>query len=259
MYNSHKKSGSIASILTKEVPKEEVSKYGVVVTDENDKITQFQEKPAVEDALSDKINTGIYMFEPEIFDHIPAGEEYDIGGELFPVLVEKNLPFFGFCQNFQWVDMGSLPDVFDCQSQVLNKEIEGLDIPGQEIGDGIHCNIHSSVDLTKSSVTGPVYFASGVIVEEGATIEGPAVIGPNCVIEKDAKVLRCYIDQDKRVRSGAVLEDMVVHDKYAIARDGSIHDLRLLKCEWMIDDVRNTDELGKYEEILQEELKSRAG
>ncbi len=62
----HKEKGSIATVIMKSVPREEVPSYGVVVTDENDRIKAFQEKPTVEEALSTSINTGIYLFEPEV-------------------------------------------------------------------------------------------------------------------------------------------------------------------------------------------------
>ncbi|MFM6279040.1 MAG: NDP-sugar synthase, partial [Dolichospermum sp.] len=76
----HKSKGAIATIITKSVPKEEVSSYGVVVTDDDNRIQAFQEKPPIEEALSTNINTGIYIFEPEVFKYIPSGVEYDIGG-----------------------------------------------------------------------------------------------------------------------------------------------------------------------------------
>ena len=81
---NHKKKGAIASLITKKVNREEVSSYGVVVSDENGRIKAFQEKPDVEDAFSDSINTGIYLFEPEIFNYIPSGDKFYIGADLFP-------------------------------------------------------------------------------------------------------------------------------------------------------------------------------
>ena len=75
----HKAKGAIATVVMKSVPLKQVPSYGVVVTDDDGRIKSFQEKPKVEEALSTDINTGIYIFEPEIFNYIPAGMEYDIG------------------------------------------------------------------------------------------------------------------------------------------------------------------------------------
>ena len=68
----HKQKGALATLITKSVPQENVSSYGVVVTDEDDRVKAFQEKPSIDSALSNKINTGIYLFEPEIFEYIPC-------------------------------------------------------------------------------------------------------------------------------------------------------------------------------------------
>jgi len=81
-----------------------------VVSDENGRIKAFQEKPLVDEALSDSINTGIYLFEPEIFNYIPSAEKFDIGADLFPKLVEMNLPFFALPMDLERVDIGKVPD-----------------------------------------------------------------------------------------------------------------------------------------------------
>ena len=75
----HKAKGAIASVITREVPWDKVSSYGVVVTDADGRITQFQEKPSEADAKSNFISTGIYIFEPEAIDLIPPGVTFDIG------------------------------------------------------------------------------------------------------------------------------------------------------------------------------------
>ncbi|MEM7283945.1 MAG: nucleotidyltransferase family protein, partial [Pseudomonadota bacterium] len=106
----HRERKSIATIILKEVPREETSKYGVVCTDKSGRIVRFQEKPEPDAALSTTVNTGIYIFEPDIFDYIPSHSEYDIGGDLFPKLADLNLPFYGISLPFQWVDIGSVTD-----------------------------------------------------------------------------------------------------------------------------------------------------
>ena len=126
----HREKGSIATVIMKSVPREEVSSYGVVVTDESGRIKAFQEKPAVEEALSTSINTGIYIFEPEVLDYIPSGCEFDIGGDLFPKLVEMAAPFYGVTMDFEWVDIGKVPDYWRAVRGVLQGEIKNVQIPG---------------------------------------------------------------------------------------------------------------------------------
>ena len=97
----HREKGAMASLITKRVPHDQVSSYGVVVTDDNGKVLSFQEKPAVNEAASDTINTGIYIFEPEVFDFIPPGQPFDIGSDLFPRLVKAGAPFYSLPMEFE--------------------------------------------------------------------------------------------------------------------------------------------------------------
>ncbi|NLW25283.1 MAG: nucleotidyltransferase family protein, partial [Clostridia bacterium] len=105
MYKFHKEKNALATLALK--PVEDVTQYGVVVTDEEQCIKAFQEKPKKEEALSNLVNTGIYIFEPEIFSYIPEGF-YDFGKQLFPKLVEMEERIFGFFTDDYWCDVGSL-------------------------------------------------------------------------------------------------------------------------------------------------------
>jgi mannose-1-phosphate guanylyltransferase len=122
----HKQRGGIASALLKEVPLKSVNKYGVVELDTSNKIVSFQEKPEIKDARSNLVNTGIYIFEPEIFSHIPEEGNYDIGGDLFPKLVQNNIPLYGINLPFQWIDIGTIQDYYQANIMALNNEINNI-------------------------------------------------------------------------------------------------------------------------------------
>ena len=153
----HREKGAIASLVTKRVPKDQVSSYGVVVSDEDGKIQAFQEKPSIEDALSDTINTGIYLFEPEIFDHIPSGTSFDIGADLFPTLVKQGAPFYALPMDFEWVDIGKVPDYWQAIRSVLQGEVRQVGIPGKEVKPGVFTGLNVAANWDKINVEGPVY------------------------------------------------------------------------------------------------------
>ncbi len=123
---SHKKHAGIASILLKDVAHENVNKYGVVELDTTNKIISFQEKPSLEEARSNLVNTGIYIFNPEIFEHIPSEGNYDIGRDLFPKLVSNNIALYGINLAFQWIDIGILEDYYTANVMALKNEINDL-------------------------------------------------------------------------------------------------------------------------------------
>jgi mannose-1-phosphate guanylyltransferase len=234
----HKEKGSIATVIMKSVPLEEVSSYGVVVTDENDRIQAFQEKPAVEDALSTSINTGIYIFEPEVLDYVPSGREYDIGGDLFPQLVEMGAPFYGLTMDFQWVDIGRVPDYWRAIRSVLSGEVKNVDVPGKEVLPGVYAGLNVAVNWDKVDIQGPVYIGAMTRIEDGATIIGPSMIGPNCCICGNATVDNSVIFEYSRLGPGVRLVDKLVFGRYCVDKTGNTIDVQAAALDWLITDAR---------------------
>ncbi|MBD1921095.1 NDP-sugar synthase [Microcoleus sp. FACHB-831] len=234
----HKEKGSIATVIMKTVPKEEVPSYGVVVTDEEGRIKAFQEKPSVEEALSTSINTGIYIFEPEVLDYIPSGVEYDIGSELFPKLVENNAPFYGIAMDFEWVDIGKVPDYWRAIRSVLLGEVKNVAIPGREVFPGIYTGLNVAVNWDKVDITGPVYIGAMTRIEDGAKIVGPSMIGANCWVCSGAKVENSVIFEYSRLGAGVQLVDKLVFGRYCIDKTGAAIDVQAAALDWLITDTR---------------------
>ena len=234
----HREKGSIATIIMKSVPKDQVSSYGVVVTDEEGRIKTFQEKPSVEEALSTDINTGIYIFEPEILDYIPPGQEFDIGGDLFPMLVEKGAPFYGISMDFQWVDIGKVPDYWQAVRGVLTGTIKNVSIPGHEVAPGVYTGLNVSVNWDKVDIQGPVYIGGMTRIEDGARIIGPTMIGPNCWVCRDAMVDNSIIFEYSRLGSGIRLVDKLVFGRYCVDKNRTAIDLKAAALDWLITDTR---------------------
>ena len=236
----HKEKGAIATIIMKSVRREEVSSYGVVVTDDSGRIKAFQEKPSVEEALSTDINTGIYIFEPEVLNYIPSGVEYDIGSQLFPQLVEKGAPFYGLTMDFEWVDIGKVPDYWRAIRGVLLGEIKNVEIPGREVFPGIYTGLNVKVNWDKVNIKGPVYIGGMTSIEDGATIIGPTMIGTNCYIHKGATVENSVIFEYSRLGSEVRLVDKLVFGRYCVDKNGAAIDMEAAALDWLIADMRKT-------------------
>ncbi|MEC4812586.1 MAG: NDP-sugar synthase [Scytonema sp. PMC 1069.18] len=234
----HRSKGAIATIVMKSVPREEVSSYGVVVTDDEGRIKAFQEKPKVEEALSTNINTGIYIFEPEIFNYIPSGTEYDIGGQLFPKLVEVGAPFYAIPMDFEWVDIGKVPDYWRAVRGVLSGEIKNVQIPGHQVAPGIYTGMNIAVNWDKVDITGPVYIGGMTRIEDGAKIVGPTMIGPNCWVCSGATVENSVIFEWSRLGPGVRLVDKLVFGRYCVDKTGATIDVQAAALDWLITDAR---------------------
>jgi mannose-1-phosphate guanylyltransferase len=219
----HQARGALATVITKEVPWEKVSSYGVVVADETGRIQSFQEKPSPEAAKSNLASTGIYIFEPEVIDLIPSGVEFDIGSQLFPLLVQKGLPFYMQKYEFDWIDIGSVADYWSVVQSVLRGELVQMPLHGKEIADGVWVGLNTRIDWNGTTIEGPVYIGSGTVIEAGSKIIGPTWVGHGSRILGGAEIVRSILFEYTRISSHARLDELIVFKQYSVDRDGKIH------------------------------------
>jgi len=195
----HKKKGAIATIGL--VEREEVDQYGVVVTDDFSKITGFQEKPAKGTELSTFVNTGIYVFTPEIFEHIPLGKFCDFGKNVFPALQHAEAAFYGFdARGARWHDIGTPSEYRAATNEVMTGKLR---MPGL------------SVDRN-------VWIGESATVARTARIEGPSVIGDRVDVGDGAVIERSIIWEGSRIGKGAVLRDSIVGMNYEVAPSATL-------------------------------------
>lgn len=218
----HKQKGAMASVITKEVPWDKVSDYGVVVTDKDQHVLSFQEKPKQKDAVSNLASTGIYIFEPEVIDLIPSGQNFDIGSDLFPLLVEKGLPFYAQSRYFNWIDIGHVTDFSSVLQRVLMGEIAEMHVPGKQIKDGLWVGLNTRIDWNGTTIEGPVYLGSGVEIETGCTIIGPTWIGHGSKIGAGSTLVRSVLSEYTRIAPKVDLQDMVVFNNYTVNSEGKM-------------------------------------
>lgn len=240
----HKAKGAMASMITKRVPKDQVSSYGVVVTDDDGRVRSFQEKPAVDEAASNMINTGIYIFEPEVLDFVPSDQPFDIGSDLFPKLVEAGADFYALPMEFEWVDIGKVPDYWQAIRSVLQGQVRQVQIPGKEVRPGVFAGLNVAANWDQINITGPIYVGGMTRIENGATIIGPAMIGPNCHICEGATIDNSIIFDYSRIGAGVRLVEKLVFGRYCVDRNGDHFDLQEAALDWLITDVRRQDVLS---------------
>ena len=217
----HKAKQAVASVVTLEVPQDQVKNYGIVVADKEGRVTSFQEKPSPEEAKSNLASTGIYIFEPSVLDLVPQGKEFDIGSQLFPMLVDKGLPFYAQSRYFNWIDIGRVTDYWSVCQRVLRGEVAQMDMPGTEVRPGVWVGLNTKVDWDSVKITGPVYIGSGSCIEAGVTIEGPTWIGHGSRLRKNSKVVRSVLFEYTRLSEGAEFNEVVASPNYCVDRHGN--------------------------------------
>ena len=163
--------------------------YGVVLHDRDGRITGFQEKPAPEEALSDLGNCGIYMFEPRIFDYFPARPFVDWAQDVFPVLLENDVPFHIHELREYWNDVGSLSELrqgtFDALRGELHLQIEGEEVsPGVIVAGGARLAAASRTPRSK----GRAWIGRDVQIGEAVRLMGPIVLGDGASVGDGAQL-----------------------------------------------------------------------
>lgn len=234
----HRHKRAIATMLLKDVPREEVSRYGMVETAADDRVIAFQEKPSPDEARSTTVNAGIYLFEPKALDFIPSGQRFDIAYEFFPRLVEFEAALYGLPLPFTWIDIGHVADYWRATRMILNGEMNFIRMNGREIAPGVWGGINLAVDLGRVDVRGPVSIGSSTRIEAGATIIGPAVIGRNSVIESGARIESSVIGDYTRISRFANLFGKIVNGRFCVECGGAAIDLASAGYTFVVDDVR---------------------
>ena len=194
----HKKSGAIATIGVKRIPKNEVSHFGVVVTDNDGFITEFQEKPPVEEAKSDCINTGIYIFNYKIFDYIPENTFYDFAKNVFPkLLLERQINTF-VIEDY-WTDIGTL---------------EQYKISTQDVFDG-KCHFeHGKIVMSDKGS----YITDSEIPSDTVFV-GNSTIGKNCRIGENVIIENSIIWDNVKIADNVKISDCVIASNEVVACD----------------------------------------
>lgn len=229
----HKRKGALASIITKEVPWDKVSDYGVVVMDKDGRIQSFQEKPAQDKALSNCASTGIYIFEPEVVDMIPSDTVFDIGSELFPLLVKNGVPFYAQNRKFNWIDIGSVKDFWAVSQSVMLGGLAQMHIPGTQISEGIWVGLNTRIEWEGTIIEGPVHIGAGAHIEAGCKIIGPTWIGHGSHICAGAQVVRSMLFEYTRITPGVQVYEKIVFKDYSVDRGGKmLHVSELETKDW---------------------------
>lgn len=232
----HKQRKSKATIVLKRV--ENPLDYGVVITDSQGRIQRFVEKPGASEIFSDTVNTGIYILEPEVLLYVVMGREQDFSNDLFPLLLLRNEPLYGYVADGYWCDIGNLQVYRQAHHDVLNCKVK-LDLglpeiePGIWVGEGTQINstvkLEAPVLIGKNcrigkdtTISGGSVIGDMVVVQERVTIKQP-VIWSNAYIANEAALRACTICSNATVhRSAEILEGAVIGANTSIGQEAMV-------------------------------------
>ncbi len=175
--------------------------YGIVIVRDSGEIIRFLEKPTWGEVFSDTINTGIYVLDPSVLEFIPYKQEFDFSKNLFPLLLERNFPFYGYIAESYWRDIGTLNDYLEAHLDCLVGEVE-IEISGERI----------------ETPKGVIYVGENAEVADYERFEGVVVIGNNTKIGKRVKVVNSVIGSFCEIEDECEIIDSVIWDRTKIKR-----------------------------------------
>ncbi len=197
----HRASGGIATLAVKRVA--DTREFGVVLHDRDGRITGFQEKPSPQEALSDLGNCGIYIFDPRIFDYFPERPFVDWAQDVFPALLENDVPFHIHEIDEYWNDVGSLGELRQGTFDALEGKLR-LEIAGEEVSPGVILSGGSSLP-EDIELEGPVWIGHDVSIDAGVRLMGPVVLGDGVRIGDRAQLRESIVFPGTDVADESIL------------------------------------------------------
>ncbi len=234
----HKEKGAEFSVAVMEVDWSEASRFGLMVTDENDRIVEFQEKP--KNPKSNLASMGIYIFNWDILkqylieDELDPESENDFGKNVIPSLLSDQRKMYAYRFDGYWKDVGTIKSLWEANMEVLEPEKSGLNIfdeqwkiysrnsgmPGHRIGE--HSVIEDSMITDGCDIEGTVKHSilfAGVTIEKGAIVEDAVIMGKS-IIQKGAVVKHCIIAENVVIGENAVVGDITEEGHVATVASG---------------------------------------
>ncbi len=218
MLSYHKEKGAAATIAVLEVPFEEAGRFGIMNTEEDDRIYQFEEKP--ENPKNNLASMGIYIFtwsrlrEALIEDRI-IHPDSDFGMHIIPKMLDEGQAMFAYRFQGYWKDVGTIESYWESNMELIKA------LPAFNLYDDfwkIYTNsdhqpptytapkaiVEESLVTDGSEIYGQVYHSvlgSQVIVDKGAVVRDSIIMG-NTVIGENAVVERCIVDEECVIGKG---------------------------------------------------------
>lgn len=213
----HKAKGAEASLLLKrmDIP----LSYGVVVTDGEGRIVRFLEKPSWSQVFSDTVNTGIYLLSPSalrVCDKLPC----DFSGDIFPRLLAQGRPLYGYVSEGYWCDIGDLDAYRHCHYDIFAGKAH-LKPDACRLREGVYAE-EGAVIEAGASVEGPVLIGKNARIRSGARVDGYTVLGEGCVIASGASVKRSVLSDHVTVEKNAQIRGSIVCSRTHIGEGASL-------------------------------------
>jgi len=221
----HRAWGALATIVLTSVPNP--LEYGVVITGSDARVERFLEKPSWGEVFSDHVNTGMYVVEPQLLEKIAPGTNADWSQDIFPGMLSRDEPLFGFVAEGYWCDIGNIPSFLQANWDALAGRVR-CHIPGHREGD---VWLGQDVELGMGAVIeGAAFLGDEVKLKAGTHLTGPVIVDRYSVIDENARVTNSviwphtYIGEECQVRQAVVGRGVTLKNRTLVEEGAVIGD-----------------------------------
>ena len=212
MMQLHRENKAIASLAL--TPAEDPTIYGVVETDTQGRVRRFVEKPSRDKVTTNMINAGIYILEPDTLSYIAPGTFSMFERDVFPPLLEKGQVLRGYPFRDYWIDIGTPDKYLKLHHDLLRRHVgnKGIEVEGESF-------VHTS-----AQIEGPAIIGNDCSIDRRSIIRGPAVLGARCRMEPGAVVEGAVLWQDCEIGEGAKLRNCLLGHCCHVGQESEIPD-----------------------------------
>lgn len=220
MLRLHNEKKAVVTIAL--TPVDNPTAYGVVETDNEQRVKRFVEKPPASQVTTNMINAGIYVMEPDALEGVPLGEFSMLERGVFPQLVAAGEPVYAYPSHEYWIDIGT-PEKYLAANYLMigGDDTSGISYDSRQ-GDVM---AQGKVDIhAQAQFKGRVLLGGGCVIGKDALVVGPSVLGKNCRIGDGAVLEEVVFWDGVEVGPGAILRHCVVASRSIISEKCQILD-----------------------------------
>jgi len=220
----HKSKKALATIILKDVDSR--FDYGITFTNKNGSISKFIEKPSWGEVFASTVNTGTYILEPQIFDYIPKNKFFDFAKNLWPLLLKKKLPLFGYLTDDYWADVGNVNEYRKAAKDALEQSV-CVNMPASQIKKHIWIGKNTKIDKTVKIIS-PCLIGDFCTIEKNVVVGPYTTIGNNSIVSTDSKIVTSILWDNTFIGKNVKLNNCVVGSKAKVSDGISVFEGTIL-------------------------------
>lgn len=203
----HREKNAVVTITLTRV--EDPTPYGLVPLDENCRVKKFLEKTSSPDQIvTNLINAGTYILDPAILDKVPYGQMYSFEHQLFPDLLDRGAPMFGYPSACYWLDLGTPAKYLAAHHDILDGRIK-VEHRGRETRAGVHVGKRVRISKTARLID-PLLLGDDVSIQGHASVGMETCIGNGVRIGRGSEVKGSVILDNVTIGEDCIIENSII-------------------------------------------------